>query len=153
MVHMFCWGGDALRRCSSAAVCPPWLDFFCIQAMSYRFEYSTNLATGPPIVNRYVQQYPGPVWTSSPYKIESSREQGFLTLLFVKLQKEDYFAARLSHLVLFLSCEQWTRTSVTDACIYWIIQFSYISTCTIVCIICPHMKVVWPMKFSLDEGS
>ena len=22
--------------------------FFCIQAMSYRFEYSTNLATGPP---------------------------------------------------------------------------------------------------------
>ena len=23
--------------------------FFCIQAMSYRFEYSTNLATGPPI--------------------------------------------------------------------------------------------------------
>ena len=33
---------------------------------------------------------------------EFSREQGFLTLLFVKLQKEDYFATRLSHLVLFL---------------------------------------------------
>ena len=37
------WGGFIGGRLSALA------QFFCIQAMSYRFEYSTNLATGPPI--------------------------------------------------------------------------------------------------------